>query len=202
MRRLTAALLALAAVTHPAAGAGAPASPPPAPAAAEAAGARALSRADLLDALFARLHRAKDAPEAKVIAASIRAIWARPASPGAELLITQADKALKAGHGETALRILSLVTRNWPGLAEGWRNRAVARYMMNDPQGALADLERALEIEPRHFEALFLKGAILQDMGRLRQALAAYEEVLLVYPGMKPAQQAARALRHKVDQPI
>ncbi len=203
---LLAAALAPAAATHATTPPQAQAHPaPPAPAAAAGGlpGPEAsASRADLLDALFARLHEAGDAPEARAIAGSIRALWAHPDSPGAELLIRQADKALKAGHGETALRILTLVTRNWPDLAEGWRNRAVARYMMDDPQGALADLDRALEIEPRHFEALFLKAAILQETGHLRQALAAYEEVLLVYPGMKPAQEAARALRLKADQDI
>ncbi len=158
------------------------------------------SRADLLDGLLARLHLAGDAPEAKAIARSIRELWAESGSPTADLLVLQAGKALKGDDAETALRILDLVVRRWPDYVEAWNRRAGTRYMMGDAKGALEDIERVLELEPRHFEALFMKGAILEELKRPREAMAAYEEVLAIWPGMEPAREALRKLRLELDQ--
>ena len=158
------------------------------------------SRADLLDGLLARLHMAGDAPEAKTIARSIRELWAESGSPTADLLVLQAGKALKGNDAETALRILDLVVRRWPDYVEAWNRRAGTRYMTGDAEGALKDLDRVLELEPRHFEALFMKGAILEELKRPKDAMAAYEEALSVWPGMKPAKEALRRLRLELDQ--
>ncbi len=158
------------------------------------------SRADLLDGLLARLYLAGDAPEAKAIARSIRELWAESGSPTADLLVLQAGKALKGNDAETALRILDLVIRRWPDYVEAWNRRAGTRYMMGDAKGALKDLDRVLELEPRHFEALFMKGAILEELKQLRKAMTAYEEALSVWPGMKPAKEALHRLRLELDQ--
>ncbi len=158
------------------------------------------SKADLLDGLLARLRLAGDDPSAKVIAATIRQMWASPDSPSAGLLAAQARKALKAGDARTAVDILDLVVRRWPRFADAWRERAVARYMAGDAKGALRDLGRALEIEPRHFEALATKAAILQELKRPGAAMDAYEQVLAIYPGMTPARRALKALKLKNDQ--
>ncbi len=158
------------------------------------------SRADLLDGLLARLYLAGDAPEAKAIARSIRELWAESGSPTADLLVLQAGKALKGNDAETALRILDLVIRRWPDYVEAWNRRAGTRYMMGDAKGALKDLGRVLELEPRHFEALFMKGAILEELKRPKEAMTAYEEALSVWPGMKPAKEALHRLRLELDQ--
>ena len=167
---------------------------------AAAAGEQEPSRADLLDGLLARLYMAGEAPEAKAIARSIRELWAESGSPTADLLVLQAGKALKGNDAETALRILDLVVRRWPDYVEAWNRRAGTRYMMGDAGGALKDLDRVLELEPRHFEALFMKGAILEELKRPKEAMAAYEEALSVWPGMKPAKEALHRLRLELDQ--
>jgi tetratricopeptide (TPR) repeat protein len=160
------------------------------------------SRADLLDGLLARLYLAGDDPSARVIAGTIREIWANPKSASAGLLASQARKALKGGDAETALNILNLLVRRWPEFADGWRERAVTRFMAGDAKGALRDLDRALALEPRHFEALLTKAAILQELKRSREAMDAYEQVLGIYPGLEPARRALKALKLKMDQDV
>ena len=177
-----------------------PAPPPAEKGGKETAAEKEPSKADLLDGLLARLKLAGDDPSAKVIAATIRRMWASPDSPSAGLLAAQARKALKAGDAQTAVDILDLVVRRWPRFADAWRERAVARYMAGDAKGALRDLGRALEIEPRHFEALATKAAILQELKRPGAAMDAYEQVLSIYPGMTPARRALKALKLKNDQ--
>ncbi len=203
-RRLAAmALMVPAAVAQAAAKAPAAASPgQPVPGRPAVTKDAAPSRADLLDGLHARLYLAKDGPQAKVIARTIRELWLKAGTDTAVLLLTQAGKALKAGQGETALRILDLVVRRWPDYAEGWHRRAVTRYMLGDARGALRDLDKVLSLEPRHFEALFTKAAILQELKRPAAAMEAYRAALLIYPGMTPAREALKALELKLDQTI
>ena len=160
------------------------------------------SRADLLDSLFARLHQADDSATAAVIALSIRDILSRPDSPSAAVLLSQADRALKAGRIDVALDLLDLLTERYPEFAEGWYRRALARYLMEDRKGALADLDRTLALEPRHYEAWMTKGTILQELKRPREALTAFEAARTIYPALKAAQDAVRELRFKLDQQI
>jgi len=164
--------------------------------------AKGMSRGQLLDGLLARLHMAGDDREAMVVAKSIRGLWARPGSPSAALLMQQASKALKGGDALTALRILDLAARRWPKVAEIHNRRAIVHYMAGDLNDALKALDEALALEPRHFEALALKGAILQEMKRYREAMEAYEQALLIYPRLPPAKQALRELHLKMDQDI
>ncbi len=160
------------------------------------------SRADLLDGLFARLHQTDDPATATVIAQSIRDILSRPDSPSAAVLLTQADRAMKAGRADVARDLLDLLTERYPNFAEGWYRRALVRYLMEDRQGALADLDRTLSLEPRHFEAWMTKGTILQELKRPRDALTAFEAAHTIYPALKSASDAVRELHLKLDQQI
>lgn len=159
-------------------------------------------RRDLLDGLFARLYLAEDEKTAVAIAGSIRELLARPESASAQVLMMQAERALKADQPLIARHLLDLLTRRWPAFADGWFRRGVARFMMDDLNGALADLDRALALEPRHFEALMTKAAILEELKRLGEAREAYERVLAIYPRLPAARDALKALKLKLDQRI
>ncbi len=159
-------------------------------------------RADLLDGLFAQLYLAEDEKTAAVVAQSIRELLARPESASAQVLMMQAERALKADQTGIARDLLDLVTRRWPDYAEGWYRRGLARFMDDDLEGALADLNRALALEPRHFEALMTKAAILQELKRLKEARDAYERVLAIYPLLPAARDALKELKLKLDQQI
>ncbi len=57
-----------------------------------------------------------------------------------------------------------------------------------DPAGALADYERALELNPRYRTALQNKANVLaEDLGRTEEAIAALDALLALYPKHAPA---------------
>src|SRR5438045_3513096 len=58
--------------------------------------APAESRADTLDGLFARLHKASSPDEAKAVEGAIWELWMKSDSPTAEVLLGQAVKAMGA----------------------------------------------------------------------------------------------------------
>jgi cytochrome c-type biogenesis protein CcmH/NrfG len=70
---------------------------------------------------------------------------------------------------------------------------------MDDPVGAMADLRRALAIEPRHFEAWAGLGHIFMASEDKRGALEAYRRALKIHPQMENVRTRVERLRPQID---
>src|SRR4051812_42101826 len=110
----------------------------------------AAQRTKVLDELFQRLAATSDADEGKGIAGAIERVWLRSGSDTADLLMSRAVAAVQAKDLPLALEVLDKVVAVEPGWAEGWNKRATARFLSNDINGAMADIDRVLKLEPRH----------------------------------------------------
>jgi Flp pilus assembly protein TadD len=71
--------------------------------------------------------------------------------------------------------------------------------MQNDTEQALADLKRAVAIDPNHYKALRDLGAALRQTGDQRGALDAYRKALVVNPFLEQARRAEEQLSHDVE---
>lgn len=146
-----------------------------------------------LDRLFAELKEA--APEqALVVAKEIELEWSKSGSAAMDLLLRRGWDALEAGETAHAIEHFTAVTDHAPDFAEAWHARAVAytRAQLYGP--AIADLERALALSPRHFNAIYGLGVILEEMGRPEMAQEAYEAVLDIHPHQTEVQEALKRL--------
>ena len=157
---------------------------------------------ELLDRLFGQLHKAGDADQARLIEQAIWKVWSRSGSPSADLLLAQAEKAMRARAFPSALAILDTVIDLKPEFAEAWNKRATAYYLMRRFDQSLADIDRVLELEPRHFGALAGRGLILRELGKDRDALAAYRRALAIHPNMAGPQKAVKELSAGIEQDI
>jgi tetratricopeptide (TPR) repeat protein len=72
-----------------------------------------------------------------------------------------------------------------PEWAEAWNKRATALYLAGEHDRSLANIDRVLALEPRHFGALAGMGLIRIARGQYRDALAAYRRALAVNPFLK-----------------
>ncbi len=147
------------------------------------------TKADRLDSYFADLKRESDPAAARRIADRIWAAWRDSGSATADQLMEWADDAIEDQRLFTALDLLDQVTVLMPDYAEGWNRRATLHYLMSNHAKSMSDINRVLELEPRHFGALMGMGAILQTAGHDEAALNAYMKVLEVYPAMRNAQE-------------
>jgi tetratricopeptide (TPR) repeat protein len=163
----------------------------------------AAARAQRLDELFARLKATKDEQEGDGAVAEIWRVWLRSGAPELDEKMEQASRLMGAGLATLALPVLDGIVERAPGWAEAWNKRATALYLAGEHDRSLADIERVLALEPRHFGALAGLGLIHIARGQHREALAAYRRALAVNPFLKERHELIPALERKVgDKPI
>jgi len=163
----------------------------------------AAARAQRLDQLFGRLKATKDEREGEAAVAEIWKLWLQSGRPDLDEPMEQAARLLGAGLPALALPLLDDLVGRAPDWAEGWNKRATALYLVGEHDRSLADIERVLALEPRHFGALAGLGLIRMAKGEHRAALAAYRRALAVNPFLKERHELIPALEKKVgDKPI
>jgi tetratricopeptide (TPR) repeat protein len=158
-------------------------------------------RADQLDKLFARLIKSTDDAEAQRVEQSIWSLWMSSDSPTADALLAQAMKASAADETATALSILDNVIEVHPDYAEAWNKRATVYFLIGRYSDSLRDIDKVLELEPRHFGALSGRGMIKRQQGDLPAARAAFEEALSFNPHMEGVKRALEEIENE-ERPI
>ncbi|MGB0410794.1 MAG: hypothetical protein ACPGFA_04330 [Pikeienuella sp.] len=151
------------------------------------------TRAEKLDRLFAAMAGASVADQNK-IALEIKGVWANSGSPSMNLLL---DRALQATAGEAydkARVHLNALTRLAPEFAEAWNASATLYFVQNDYGRAVAHIQNALVLEPRHFNALAGLAIILERVDRPGPALDAWMRVKTLYPDFVGAIEAIERL--------
>ena len=151
-------------------------------------------RADRLDQLFARLHRAKSSDAAQGPEHDIWGLWMTSDSATADALLGQAARAMNDGAYEPSRRILDTMVQTYPTYAEAWNKRATLNFMEERLDESLADIEHVLALEPRHFGALSGKGLVLRKQKKYSEALAAFQDALAINPNMATIKDAIKAL--------
>lgn len=158
----------------------------------------AFELADDLDGLFAQLKRTADVERGDRISNKIWQLWQTSDSRTVDLLTHWARTASSKRRYDTALDLLDQVIALRPGYAEGWNQRATLHFAMRNYDKSIADIERTLALEPRHYGALAGLAAILQRLERKEEALEVWYRVLETYPAMQSAQWAVTGLEEEL----
>ncbi|MEQ1936716.1 hypothetical protein ABMA46_00525 [Mesorhizobium sp. CN5-321] len=152
------------------------------------------TRAERLDKLFADLKRERNEKAAERIANQIYMVWNDSGSASVDLMMQWAQKAIQDQKFDVAMDFLDEVVTLQPDFVEGWNRRATVNFLMKNYAKSMADIDRVLELEPRHFGALSGLAQIMADTGRKEQALKAWQRVLDIYPMLRNAQQQVSTL--------
>ena len=136
--------------------------------------------------LFRRLRNAATEQEGRLAEDAIWRMWMAEA-PTVEIAraVEEAMNARESYDFDKALTILDRVVAAAPDYAEGWNQRAFVRFLKEDPDGSLEDIERALELEPSHFAALAGKALILMQQGRVELGQQALRQAIEIHPWLK-----------------
>jgi len=159
--------------------------------------APALSRDQQLDALFKTLKDAKSDAEATAAENSIAAIWMKSGSDTVDLLMGWTEDAIHEKDYPLALDYLDRVITLKPDYVEGWNTRATVEYLDDDYGASIADIEKTLKIEPRHFGALVGLATILREIGQDKRSLEVFRYVYGIDPHLPHVKQAIDELTAK-----
>lgn len=151
-----------------------------------------------LDKLFAELKRERNPQAADRISKRIWNEWYKSGSASVDLMMKWSNDAVQAQKFDVALDFLDQVVTLQPEFAEGWNRRATVHFLMRQFGKSMADIERTLELEPRHFGALSGMAQIMKETGRRELALRAWQRVIDVYPMMRSAQNEIATLSEEL----
>lgn len=153
---------------------------------------------EALDSLYAELADPANAHWQRTQADILRE-WSKSGSPAMDLLLKRGRDAMEAGDLPAAIEHLTALTDHAPDFAEGWNARATAFYMAGQFGPSMADIARTLTLNPHHFGALAGLGAIFEDVGRDREAIAAYRASLAIHPHQDALHEALERLEKKTS---
>jgi tetratricopeptide (TPR) repeat protein len=172
------------------------------PAAAEQVPTVTTTKADLLDKLFADLKAEKSLQSAKNIEAAIWDLWMESGDPQVDKLMGDTLAAMNSQSFDLAVDFLDAIVKLKPDYAEGWNKRATVYWLLDDFDKSIADIERTLALEPRHFGALSGLGMIMTSLGEKHKALAAYRRALEVDPHLEGVKDGIARLEKELGKDI
>ncbi len=152
-----------------------------------------------LNDLFAELKSAETMADVAGIEAQIWHLWSLTDDPAVDRILAGGTAAMNHRSFDAALASFNTVIEMKPEFAEGWNKRATLYYLMGEYARSIADVERTLALEPRHFGALSGLGLINMALERPAEALDAFERALQVHPHMPHAKRMIKQLRPIVD---
>lgn len=161
--------------------------------------ARADQNDPRLPHLFDILKQTQNPLEAQLAEQQIWRIWMVSPDDTVNLLMLRGVEAMSAQDLKTAFRVFTDVTEIAPEFAEGWNKRATVLYLIGAYPESIADIDRTLALEPRHFGALSGLGLCNAELDRTEAALDAFERALAVNPHMDGARTNAELMRRKIE---
>ena len=160
----------------------------------------AATRIRHLDALFAHLKTTSVEEEGDAMVAEIWKLWLQSGRPEIDAAMQQAVDFMGQGLPALAIPVLDDIVARAPDWAEGWNKRATVLYLLGEHDRSLADIERVLALEPRHFGALAGIGLIRIAKGEPRAALAALRRALAINPFLKERFALIPALEREIGE--
>ena len=113
-----------------------------------------------LDNLFGILQSSDQRIELRAAENLIWATWLQHDNTEYERLMRRGAQAMGERRYDQAIGISSSLIQKAPDYAEAWNKRATVYFLIGDLSLSIKDVDRTLELEPRHFGALSGLGQI------------------------------------------
>lgn len=123
-----------------------------------------------LEGLFAQAQAATDFKQGRAVSDAMWQVWLRAPDAAAQATLDRGMSARDSFDFEGAKRAFTELIVYCPDYAEGWNQRAYINFLREDYAAALTDLDRALELQPRHVAAQSGRGLTLMNLGRIAEA--------------------------------
>ncbi len=153
-----------------------------------------------LDKLFFNLKANVDLRLSQQLTSEIWRIWSQHNKKEINDLFNDGENAMYRKEYEIALKSFNQIVELAPDFSEGWNKRATVYFLMGDYHASLADIEKTLRLEPRHFGALSGQGQCYFELQKFQSALNAFEKALAVNPSLYDAYKNMEIMKKLLDQ--
>jgi tetratricopeptide (TPR) repeat protein len=122
-------------------------------------------------------------------------IWFRCSTTDATQHLCRGAKAMERRDFAAAIADFTQAVRIDPTFAEGYNQRAIARYLNEQYEESIADCHCAVKHMPCHFGAWAGMGHCYANLGRIAEALRCYQHAMEINPHLREITQTVQALR-------
>ncbi|MFD1159263.1 tetratricopeptide repeat protein [Roseovarius aestuarii] len=137
---------------------------------------------DALSGLIEAVQQAPTEMAARQIANDMWQYWADAPDTYAQELLDEGMSRRAAYDYDGAMVALDALVAYCPAYAEGYNQRAFVNFLRQDFATALPDLDRAIELSPRHVAALAGRALTLVGLERKAEAALSLRQALALNP--------------------
>ncbi len=135
-----------------------------------------------LDQLIADIRSAETEAAARPIAARMWELWADAPNEQAQAILDRGMRKRASYDFLGARADFDRLVEYCPNYAEGYNQRAFVSFLRQDFEAALVDLDRALDLSPKHVAALSGKALTLLGLNRNDEARETLAQALALNP--------------------
>ena len=150
--------------------------------------AQADQKDERLIELFDKLFLSTNNMEASKLLFNIWDIWSIADNQETQIIFDEANQFMDVGELDNAIELFTKVIKQSPEFAEGWNKRATVYFLKGELNKSISDIEKTLNLEPRHFGALDGLAEIYLIQDDLLGAAVIYRRILEIIPSSKKSQ--------------
>ena len=150
--------------------------------------AQADQKDERLIELFDKLFLSTNNMEASKLLFNIWDIWSIADNQETQIIFDEANQFMDVGELDNAIELFTKVVKQSPEFAEGWNKRATVYFLKGELNKSISDIEKTLNLEPRHFGALDGLAEIYLMQDDFVGAAVIYRRILEIIPSSKKSQ--------------
>ena len=127
------------------------------------------------------------------------AIWSHSGDDSVDAMLEDGKNLLKNEAYQEAVERFTAVIEVAPRFAEGYNQRAIAYFMLEEWSKAVRDCKQTISLNPNHFGAFAGMGHVYVRLGKIEEAIEAYKQALIINPNLISIAEAILRLRNRTQ---
>ena len=126
-------------------------------------------------------------------------IWSHSGDDSVDAMLEDGKNLLKNEAYQEAVERFTSVIEAAPSFAEGYNQRAITYFMLEEWSKAVRDCKQTISLNPNHFGAFAGMGHVYVRLGKIDEAIDAYKQALIINPNLISIAEAIRRLRNRTQ---